>query len=390
MGSESNVDTNGIMGAISRAMMGHGAFPASSATKRWKRLSFLESSIEITRPFLLVMAVPMVGIGAFLSMGQLPSPLTLAIGAVAVMMATASTHVFNDWVDRERDQEVWPNRPIPSKRFPVAFAPIFALSLAILAVVLTWIFYNPKASIILCITEVLAVLYCVYLRDRVGYLSLPFVIALFPIGGWAAISPETLFTSRLPWLLGGIVLTWQAGHIMVYAPAHPIRNEGGVLRCEKKAMFFFPTPRQAALLGLFFVSLLFLESLLLLVVMQLGIFYWCLALPAGVLTFGTAIWLAFDPVKQQRAIFAFNAVSMFMTFLCGGIILDVIFERQLGTFFAWAISTVKYLVTVMEQRADAIQKSIYFAGLAITIAVVLFSVVGLLKGIMSSRESHES
>ncbi len=186
------------------------------------------------------------------------------------------------------------------------------------------------------------------------------------------------------------MLTWQAGHIMVYAPAHPIRNEGGVLRCEKKAMFFFPTPRQAALLGLFFVSLLFLESLLLLVVMPLGIFYWCLALPVGMLTVGTSIWLAFDPVKQQRAIFAFNAVSMFMTFLCGGIILDVIFEKQLGTFFAWAISTVKYLVAVIEQRADVIEKSIYFAGLAITIAVALFSVVGLLKGIMNSRESREA
>lgn len=390
MGNESGVNINGVVGAIGRAMMGHGAFPATSFTKRWKKLSLLESSIELTRPFLLIMAVPMVGIGAFLSMGQLPSPLVLGIGVLAVILSVASTHVFNDWVDRERDKAVWPNRPIPAKRFPVALAPIFALFLAVLATGITWIFYNPKASMVLGATEVLAILYCVYLRDRVGYLSLPFIIALFPVGGWAAISPETLFTSNLPWLLGGIVFTWQAGHIMVYSPAHPIRDEGGVLRCEKKAAFFFPTPRQAALLGLFFVSLLFVESLLLLVVMRLGIFYWSLALPVGALTVGTAVWLAFNPVDQQRSIFAFNAASMFMTFLCGGVILDVIFAKHLGIFFAWAISTIKDLVAIVERGSGAIESSIYAIGLAVAIAISLFSVVGLLKGIMKARKSHEA
>ena len=126
MANESGVNTNHVLGAVSRAMMGHGAFPATSVTKRWKRLSLLESSIEITRPFLLVMSIPMVGIGAFLSLGPLPSPFVLGIGALAVMLAVASTHVFNDWVDRERDKKVWPNRPIPAKRFPAALAPIFA------------------------------------------------------------------------------------------------------------------------------------------------------------------------------------------------------------------------------------------------------------------------
>ena len=390
MANESGSNTNGVLGVISRAVMGHGAFPASSATKRWKKLSFLESSIEITRPFLLVMGVPTVGIGAFLAPGSLPSPLVLAIGVIAVMLAVASTHVFNDWVDRERDKTVWPNRPIPARRFPAALAPIFALLLAVLATGITWIFYNPTASIILLITELLAVLYCVFLRDRVGYLSLPFIIALFPIGGWAAISPETLFASKLPWLLGGIVLTWQAGHIMVYAPAHPIRDEGGVLRCEKKAVFFFPTPRQAALMGLFFVSLLFVESLLLPIAMKLGIFYWCLALPVGVLTVGTAIWLAFDPMEQQRAIFTFNAASMFLTFLCGGVVLDVIFRKHLGTFFAWAVSTARDVVAAIERGSATIEKGIYVTGLVITIFVAVFSVVGLLKGIMQARGSREA
>lgn len=387
---ESRVGIGKVLGAINRAIMGHGAFPAGPATKRWKKLSLLESSIEITRPYLVIMGVPTVGMGAFLASGSLPSPLILAMGALAVMLGVAGTHTFNDWVDRERDKSVWPNRPIPAERFPVALGPIFALLLMGLAAVITWIFYNPTATAVLGIAEILAILYCLFLRDHVGYLSLPFIIALFPIGGWAAISPETLFFSRLPWLLGGIVLTWQSAHIMVYSPAHPINDENGVLRCEKKALFFFPTPKQASVLGLFFAFLLFIESLWLPIVMRLGIFYWCLALPAGLLTVGTAIWLLLDPMQQQRAIFAFNAASQFLAFLCGGVVLDVVFRKHLGTFLAWGVSVAKDLVAMVEQGSAAIVRSIYVIGLVVTIAVVVFSVVGMLKGIMKTRGEHEA
>jgi hypothetical protein len=177
---------------------------------------------------------------------------------------------------------------------------------------------------------------------------------------------------------------------MVYSPAHPIRDENGTLRCEKKAFFFFPTPRQAALLGLFFVSLLFVESLLLPITADLGIFYWCLALPAGILTLGTGIWLSFDPTEQQRAIFAFNAASMFLAFLCGGAVLDMIFKKHLASFLAWALSIVKDLVAAVEQGSATVEKSIYVIGLIVTIAVVVFSAGGLLRGIMKAREVREN
>ena len=387
MANENRVGINDVLGAINKAAMGHGAFPT---TERWKKLTLLESFIEITRPFLLIMGMPTVGIGAFLAPGSLPSPLILAVGALACVLAVAGMHAFNDWVDRERDKTVWPNRPIPAGRLPAALAPIFALFLMGSAAGITWIFYNPTATAVLGIAEILGILYCLFFRDHVGYLSLPFVIALFPIGGWAAISPETLFSSSFPWLLGGIVLTWQAGHIMVYAPAHPIRDENGVLRCEKKAFFFFPTPRQAALLGLFFVSLLFIESLLLPITVGLGIFYWCLALPAGILTVGTAIWLSSDPTKQHRAIFAFNSASMFLAFLCGGAVLDVIFKKHLGSFLAWALSVARDLVTAVEQGSATVEKSIYIIGLIVTITVVVFSAGGMLRGIVKAREVSEN
>ena len=177
---------------------------------------------------------------------------------------------------------------------------------------------------------------------------------------------------------------------MVYSPAHPIKDENGSLRCEKKALFFLPTPRQAAFLGVIFVSLLFLESLLLPVMVGLGVFYWFLALPAGILTVLTAVRLLIKPTHQQRAIFAFNAASMFLTFLCGGVVLDVIFRKHLGTFLAWGVSTASNLVNAVENGSATIEKGIYIIGLAVTIAVAVFCAVGLLRGIVKSEGARET
>jgi len=147
MANKTRVGISEVLGAINRAIMGHGAFPAGSVTERWKKLSVLESFIEITRPYLVIMGVPTVGMGAFLAPGVLPSPLRLAFGALAVMLAVAGIHTFNDWVDRERDKTVWPNRPIPSGRFPVVLGPVFAVFLMALAAGVTWVFYNPTATV---------------------------------------------------------------------------------------------------------------------------------------------------------------------------------------------------------------------------------------------------
>ena len=388
MVNEKRVGISDVLGAVNRAAMGHGAFPS---TQRWKKLSLLEGLVEITRPFLVVMGIPTAGIGAFLAPGSLPSPLILAFGVLACMLSAAGMHAFNDWVDRERDKRIWPNRPIPAGRFPVALAPFYGLFLMGLSVGITWKLFNPTAGVILAIVDTLGILFCLFFKNYVGHLSLPFVIAPIPIVGWAAISPETLFSRTLPWLLGAIAFTWQAGHVMVSALVHPIRqDENGVLRCERKAAFFFPTPRQAAILGLFFLSLLFIESLSLLITVRLGIFYWCLALPAGILSVGTAIWLLLDPMKKHRAIFAFNAASMFLAFLCGGVVLDVIFKKHMGSFLVWALSVARGLLTTVEQGSATVEKSIYIIGLVVTIAVVVFSAGGMLKGIMKARELREN
>jgi hypothetical protein len=95
-------------------------------------------------------------------------------------------------------------------------------------------------------------------------------------------------------------------------------------------------------------------------------------------------------MKKHRAIFAFNAASMFLAFLCGGVVLDVIFKKHLGSFLAWALSVARRLLTTVEQGSATVEKSIYIIGLVVTIAVVVFSAGGMLKGIMKARELREN
>ena len=130
-----------------------------------------------------------------------------------------------------------------------------------------------------------------------------------------------------------------------------------------------------------------MESLLLPIMMELGVFYWFLALPAGILTVGTAIWLLLDPMQQRRAIFAFNAASQFLAFLCGGVVLDVIFRKHLGSFLSWGVSVAKDLIATVERGSVTVEKSIYIIGLVVTIAVAVLSAGGMLRAIMKAKST---
>ncbi len=369
-------DTNEIFPALGRALMGHGAFPG---TGPYRKLAFLESLIEITRPFLVVMGIPAVGMGAVLAAGVMPSPPVLLLGIIAVMFGVSATHAFNDWVDRKRDLAVWENRPIPAGRMPASFAPLYAVAMASGSLVITAAFFGMSAFFVLLIAELLAAFYCLVTRDAIGYLSLPPIIALFPVGGWAAISPETLFSSWVPWFLAGIVLTWQSAHIMVYMPAHPISLVKGKPRCEKKAFLFYPTPKQAAVLGAVFSALLLSEVVFLGVTASLGVIYWVLAVPITVLTLASSLRLLASSSDKGRAIVAFNAASMSLAFICGGVCLDVMVRSYVGTLFNWTVQAARDTGTWIESQAPSLNTCAYWAVLVIAALVTLASVGKVLK-----------
>ena len=238
---------------------------------------------------------------------------------------------------------------------------------------------STTAFAVLLVAEFLAVIYCLFLRDAIGYLSLPPIIALFPVGGWAAVSPETLFTSPMPWFLAAIVLTWQAAHIMVYMPAHPISVVDGRPRCEKKAFLFYPTPRQSAVMGAVFSALLLAETIVLGLVASLGIIYWVLAVPITLITFFTALRLLASSSDKGRAILAFNAASMALAFVCGGACLDVMVPGYIKTFVGWAVRAARDATAWVESQAGSIDSIAYWAVLVVAALVTIASAGKVLK-----------
>jgi 4-hydroxybenzoate polyprenyltransferase len=298
--------------------MGYGAPGKEKYTFFERIVAFL----DLSRPLLALMGPLLAASGAVLACEDFPPIDKFIFGFLTVLLATFGIHAFNDWSDRRRDLYCWPNRPIPTKRVKGFHALIFALLMFSIALFLALFIFNPLTFIILFLALTLGSFYSLFTRDKIGYLTLPPIIGLFPLGGWAAFSPNTLFESFTPWLLYFLALFWQAGHIMVYSPAHPIQKVKDKLKVEVPALFFVPTPKVAAAFGLLFLLLTWMASLLLYFIIPLKIIYLTLSSIGGLSAVIITILLLKDPLHKERSIRAFNTASCYAMVLFGSIVAD--------------------------------------------------------------------
>lgn len=246
------------------------------------------------------------------------------IGLVTVALAGWGVNAFNHYLDRERDKTIWPERALPAGRVKPHTALISTILAFTCALLLSWFFFNPVNFVLLLLAIILGVLYSAFLRDRVGYLSLPPIVGLVSLGGWTAFSPETIFTLSLPWFLYFLHFSWQAGHIMVYYPLH-ITNDAADRQSVKipPALFFVPSPRTAVAIGIAFVGLTLLLSILLPLLAPLGYLYLVLVIVAGI--YGLTMGLRFlkDITNTKGGLQAFTALSIFRLITVVAILLDV-------------------------------------------------------------------
>mgnify|MGYP001102068966 CR=1 FL=1 len=177
--------------------------------------------------------------------------------------------------------------------------------------------------LILLLAIILGSFYSAYLRDRVGYLSLPPIVGLIYPGGWAAFSPETLFTSVLPWYLYLLGLVWQAAHIMVYYPMHiPYGvNDKSVMKLP--AFFFIPSPRVVAGIGVGSICLTLLLSGLLPLLAPLSPIYLTLVLATGIYALGSGLKLLRDASSKEKGLKAFASLTIFRLTISVAILLDI-------------------------------------------------------------------
>jgi 4-hydroxybenzoate polyprenyltransferase len=261
-----------------------------------------------------------------LSIGGYPPWGKAILGLVIVAFAGWGVNAVNHYVDRERDQVIWPERALPSGRVQPGMALASAAISLICALLMAWIFFNVTCFIILFLAIILGVLYSTYLRDKIGYLALPPIVGLISLGGWAAFSPETLFSTWLPWFLYILHLSWQAAHIMIYYPLH-IPKGDNIKQSIKVPPTFLITPsvKNVVGIGIGFACITLLLSVLLPLLTQLGYFYIFLILVAGIYSLVASMQYWRNIVDTRKGLRAFTALSMFRLITVVAILLDILF-----------------------------------------------------------------
>lgn len=282
----------------------------------------LSGLITLIRPIFFILTPLNAASAAVLSVGTYPSFSKCVSGFFAVAFASCAVNVFNDYSDRERDRFIWPDRPLPGGRIKPREALVVVAVSIVISLSITWFVFNPAAFIILLTAIVLGILYSVYLRQKAGYLSLPPIVGLIYLGGWAAISPETLLSSWLPWYLYLLGVVWQAGHIMVYYPLHLTPEN----RSETKAppaLFFTPSPQAAVGIGAFFAFLTLILSLGLYFFASLNAIYLALVIAFGVYMAARVLALLKDAEDSQKGLRAFSSLSMFRMVISISVLLSI-------------------------------------------------------------------
>lgn len=272
----------------------------------------LAGALDITRPVLSGMGALGVASAAALAYGGFPAWHKCLVGVIAALLAFSGIHAFNDYIDQRRDVVCWPGRPIPSNRLTPRQGLLLAIGSFAVALVIVWFAFNPVSFAVSVAAIGLSCLYASYLRDRVGYLVLPPIQSMLWLCGWTAFSPDTLFSSWSPWVLWAFSLAWQAGHIMIYSPLHPIQHVKGVKLTQVPAFIKRTSPQAAAVLGFVFLCLAAVLSIYLGFYFNLGLLY---ILPTALMAL-VAVVISFrfmrDPENFAKGIKAFSFATYFM------------------------------------------------------------------------------
>lgn len=272
----------------------------------------LAGALDITRPVLSTMGALGVSAGAALAYRGFPAWDKCLVGFIAALLALAGIHAFNDFTDKRRDVVCWPGRPIPSKRLTARQGLLLAAGSFAVALIIVWFFFNPVCFAVSAVAIGLGCLYSGYLRDRVGYLVLPPIEAMLWLCGWTAFAPDTLLISWSPWILWAFSLTWQAGHIMVYSPLHPIQHVKGARLTQVPALFKRTSPQAATILGFIFLCLSAGVSIYLGFSFDLGFLY---LIPTALMAL-VALAISFNYMRDAenfaKGIKAFSFATYFM------------------------------------------------------------------------------
>ena len=245
----------------------------------------ITSFFSLNRPAVVFMGLPFAMVGvAYALITMVPfisiTLLEAALGITAVFLVTGGSHIMDDYFDRKRDRALWPMRALTMGFATPKQAIAFALISNIIGYLIAFFVFNIACFIILLTASILTISYSGYFRDRVGYLSLPFLIGLFPLGGVSALDPSLLFNDTIPWLLFFMVALWQAGHILAYSPPHGVIDG----KTSIPALFIRLSTSKTLLLAGIMINMLTILSIIFYFLVNMSFLYLIIAIGSGSFT----------------------------------------------------------------------------------------------------------
>lgn len=284
----------------------------------------LTGYLTLARPLFLILTPLNAASAAILSIRGLPSWKLCLAGFFTGALAAAGVNIYNRYADRGRDKTMWPQRSIPSGRVKAGGALIISILCYAASLALCWIYFNPTSFFILLAAIILGSLYSSYLRDKVGYLSLPPIEGLIFLCGWACLSPDTVFMTLLPWYLYLLGLVWQSAHITAHYVLNIRFDAVGKPDVITPVLFSKPSPKVAAHLTLIFTTVLFIMSILLPALTPLGWLYIVPVAAYGLFTLYQCWAFLKASLDKERMHRAWSSLSTFRLIISAAIILSIL------------------------------------------------------------------
>jgi 4-hydroxybenzoate polyprenyltransferase len=265
--------------------------------------------ICMQRPAIAVMGPLMFFAAAVLAKGALPSFEAILFGSIAVYLLSAAEHSIDDTIDKEIDKVKWPTRPLPLGILKRETGAFYAMSLAIIGVVISYLFFNWQLVAVELVALGLGTLYP-FLRNRFGYLVLAPIPPLIGVGGWIAYSPETLFTSPIPWILYLVFFFWQAFHILTLPWAINVA----------KTFIVRPKPKTVVLLSVVLSVVTLVFTLYLSTFIANSWFFVVTMMVMSIVFWITAVPLIKEPTSMQNSLMATMVATNYNIVMCAVLI----------------------------------------------------------------------
>ena len=280
--------------------------------KSTNEITMFKKYYNLTKPKVVLLIIFTAVVGMLLA-GVENVPLSQSVAAiVGIALAAASGAAINHWVDQKIDviMDRTKDRPLPHGDLSSAQALTFALSLAVISMVLLVVWVNNLTAILTFISLMgYAVIYTVFLKR-----ATPQNIVLGgaagaapPLLGWVAIT-DTVNTEAV--LLFLIIFIWTPPHFWALA----IRRKDEYAKAGIPMLPVTHGVKYTKLLILLYSLMLFSVSLLPFVIKMSGLIYLIAAIILG-LGFVIFAWKLYVDEKNEYAMKTFSYSILYLSLI---------------------------------------------------------------------------